>query len=262
VSQARIFRSIYRLDFPPSFALVDRMGEYAAFMAEEVGVNPLLQKKGTRLDLLNHVVTSNLTAGEDRAALSLTLNSFDLQVDYKVGNALGEAHKHATVEFATELFRKIQGLPIRSLERIGIRHWILVEDDKFEFSQIRDLIVDLLRPVRSAIATSFPTIEDVAAIFEACTDDGTHSRTILGPYRKAERERHFPWAEGGTAEIDQALIVDVDLWQSKMEIPAFSISATAKTFEKMAHSVVNKLTSRFLEDLRERSLPNSTVASA
>ncbi|MFH0899221.1 MAG: hypothetical protein V2A73_01200, partial [Pseudomonadota bacterium] len=70
----RVFKSIYRLDFPLCFALVDSFGKYAERIHEAAGAEPFKRHK-TNVDLLNHVVTSQLTVREDRSQFSLSLKS-------------------------------------------------------------------------------------------------------------------------------------------------------------------------------------------
>jgi hypothetical protein len=240
----QVFKSIYRLDFPLSFALIDNLGKYAEILHEKTGAVPF-ERQNTNVNLVEHRVASQVVVGKDVARFNLSLNSFDFVVEYRDGLSLGNAHKHPTVELATELARNLQAAPTNKIQRLGIRHWILIQDPKFTYTHLRNALVSQLELVKRAVEASFPTVEDVAATFEASAKDGTQARTSLGPYREAERERYFSLPN----EIEEALIVDIDVWQAKLEIPALSLEAVAKSYERMSRRVVDKLVHELLEQV-------------
>jgi hypothetical protein len=243
----RTFKSIYRLDFPPLFRLLDSFGEHLEFVRERASQPPFENDKTQiLLSTDNSNVGARLHVGKDAAAIGLSLKHFDLVVEYEEGVELGHASDHPAVELATHLIKSLAEERIRGIERVGMRHAILVEHEKFQFDALRDHFAKSVTPVNAAVASVFPRLEDFSTTFEACAEDGTHLRAMVGPYRQEERERRFPLGAKG---ITQALIIDLDLWQTKIEMPGFSLATSARNYERMARKVVEKLVETLLGDL-------------
>jgi hypothetical protein len=237
----RVYKSIYRLDFPLFFSLVDNLGMYAQLLGKETADRPF-DARGIDLNLAEHKVSARLLVNNDKALVNLTLKSFDFIVEYSGGVPLGEAFKHPIVALGASIIEALQKAPVQAVERLGIRHWILIERDQFAFGRLRDAIVRQVAPIRRAVSASFQTVDDVAVTLEASAGASARSRTSVGPYREAEQRRYFSI----NVPVSEALMTDIDIWQEKLEIPKISIASTAKSFERHARSVVDKLVPEML----------------
>lgn len=243
--RVRAYKTISRLDFPLSFALVDNLGKFAEVLHEESSKPPMV-RKSTNLNLPKHIVNCTASVGEDEFEFNLGLGSLDFLVEYKGGKDFAQTSKHPVVALADLLVRRLEEAKVQRIERIGFRNWILVEHEKFTFEALREVLIKRLPLLRAAVAATFPQVEDVAAIVEAATEDSQNVRVITGPYRAAESEKYF----SSDPAVTEALIVDIDVWQRKLEMPRLSLMSLISAQQKMSQRVVEQLVQSLREELR------------
>ncbi|MCA9460244.1 MAG: hypothetical protein KC550_06875, partial [Nanoarchaeota archaeon] len=107
---------------------------------------------------------------------------------------------------------------LKTFSRIGFRCLILVEEEKFNYEGIKNILLNQNKTMSDIIQNTFSKPNDIAIVFEAL-DDNTFLNIQFGPYREREREKYFYYQP----KAKEALILDIDLFQRDIEIPQFKL---------------------------------------
>jgi hypothetical protein len=247
------FKTIFRLDYPLSYALVDELGQYTQ-MVRDHAAKPTFSKSRTNLNLVEHslVTTGKCKNEDDVFKFTLSLQSLNAVIEHSKGAPLLELHSHPVVKLSDELASQLK---FNKFERIGFRTWIIIQDRNYKFDQLKTYFMDNFgRTLSTEIKKNFDVAEDIAVVFESQNSSSKdRTRILMGPYRREEEGRYFSIALG--EEIDQGLIIDIDVWQEKYEVPEIHMSRLSKHyFDTMASTVKlihNKIKSEFEGEIPE-----------
>jgi hypothetical protein len=243
----KTYKTICRLDYSPAFHLIDNLGKFAEFFHQETS-KPPFSKAYTDVNLVGHSITGTVAIGEDRARINLALNSLDALAEHKVGFNIEKINDHPVFPVLEKLIAELERAGVTAFLRIGLRVWIVVERDEFSSENLLNFSTGLLKPVESVTVKNFGPTYDVGFIIESKSHQGSFLRTIFGPYDASEKERtkYFSLNQ----EIGQGLILDVDFWQQKLEVPKFSMTEYTKSAKISIINVVSGICDNIAEQVK------------
>lgn len=235
-TDVRVFKTVFRVDFPTKFALLDRIGATADLIQGFVRRDPF-KDVSMAVDVVGQSVTATGKMGEHSFRLHQTLASVDGTVEFtKPGLPLG-ASVPALLELAESV---VSSIDVAKFARIGYRAWLLAEGPDLKFQAILNEMntrAGFLNVALSQVGTS----TDIAYTVEAALrfDGPEHLRLSTGPYRNVEHKKYF----SRDPDVTEGLILDMDAWQNALEMPNPNLrrfgSQAEKTFSKIAASVVD-----------------------
>ena len=156
-TRTRVFKIIFRVDFPLNFGLLDRIGYFADFIQTFVRREPF-KDVTTGVDVVNQSVAGNGKLGDHTFRLNLTLASLDCIVEFtRPGLLLGESIPEL-LELAELLMASAK---IDKFLRIGYRAWILADGPSLKFDGILREMQTSANVVNAALAP-MPLCLDVA----------------------------------------------------------------------------------------------------
>ncbi len=242
----KIFKTIFRLDYPLSFSILDNLGKQLEFIDQNTSIPPYNKTTGN-VDLINHSITHSGNINEDIFKIHLSLKSFYGMVEYHQGYKIENLSKHKLFELSDKVIKNLELKRSSNYNRIGIRSWVIIEQERFKFEQILKLIKKSNSLFDSALTEHFPITNDIAMVFEAKSEELGNIRLGLGPYKKTEKERYFSLSP----EIEEGLIMDIDIWQPKISIPNFNLIKLLKENQKVYHKLLKKIETNLIRRLEE-----------
>jgi hypothetical protein len=229
----KLHKSIFRVDFPICFGIIDRLGRYSDFLHKSTRETPFVDAK-SEVNLVDNTVANSGNVGDDHYRISLTVSSLDAVTEYTHGIEVGELAKHPVFELGDAMSAEIKGDIGTVYERVGLRTWILVDDPNFAFDAIRDDLRASLPQLDGAISKEFPKPKDIGIVFEATNEHDVDVRVACGPYRASEYGKYFK----KRPDLEQGFILDIDLSERKVDIPRFRFSRFAIRSESQLTHVV------------------------
>jgi hypothetical protein len=242
----KIFKSIFRLDFPLAYKILDKLGEYLEIIDKQATEPPFTKGNGN-VDLLQHSLTYNGKVGDDAFTLTLDLKTFNGVIEFLKGCDIGELARFPLFNFADELIHKLDEDHVSKYDRIGFRSLIIIEEKNFKFRPLRDYIWKLNSIFGDALSDFFEEREDIGLVFESKEKDNSeYVRLRLGPYQKNERLKYFE----ATGDIEEGMILDIDMWQRKVSIPKLKLTEMVNQHQKIYGNLVGSIKSKLQEVLK------------
>ncbi len=241
----RTYKTIYRVDFPPYWEMLDNMGRLCELLNEETS-KAGFERAELNANIVEHKITGRLRTSSAESQLTLSIKALDCLAEHKKGGSeTGSFHSDPVFALADHVIARLQASKVLSFERVGIRSWIVVEREGFGFERIRDHFVKRLSIVGDSIKTSFPETEDIGLVFESRNEEAVSVRVALGPYSADERAKYFSIDH----EIGEGLILDVDVRQQKTEIPRFRMTEVSKRWERLSLDVATRVQDSLAQEL-------------
>jgi len=243
----RAYKIIFRLDYPTTFGMLDILGDTAGFLEKETREAPFANAT-INVNPVEHLITCTAhlpspDAADDGFRLMHNVKTLSAVIEHQKGLELSELHEHPAIILTDKLIEHLDFADVSRFERLGIRVWIL---ETLRFKAIRDSMVSKLDTLNSALMKSFASAEDVGVVFESVNKEGSSVRVIMGPYQKTETAKYF----GLENSVQEGLILDIDMWQTKVEIPKFRLSRQAAYFEAAFQKLAGDLVSSLTEEPR------------
>jgi len=241
----KVFKDIFRLDYPISYSLIDRFGEQLEFITQQTSEAPF-KNFGGEFDIANHSITAKGQLNEDRTLIKLDVRTFHAVTEHKDGLEIEKVKKYPLFELADKIVERLEIKMVTEYERIGFRSWILVEEDSLKFDNILKYIVNSNNLFNNVVTKHFSDINDISLVIESKTSDDNYIRINLGPYQEAEVKKYFAL----TNSIKEGLIIDIDIWQVKVKIPGFKLTEFVKYTQNICYNMVNDIKMKLLESLK------------
>lgn len=227
------YRSIFRLDYPAQFRLLDSIGELADHV-EKISVGRGAGRVSTTYDVSQHKVTASGELEGYRFVLNLTIKTLDGVVECPNGGApLGAGNP--ILDHVDELLAKMK---VQHFDRIGYRIWAIAQSPDLTFEAVKARFLNQLIFVKEAVDI-FGNTDDVAVVFEASAGS-ERLRVATGPYRRGEFKKYFSEDPG----VECGQIADVDVSQSGVAFPGLSMRKFAIRAEKKSRAIVLHLVQR------------------
>lgn len=247
---SKVYKTIFRLDYPISFKIIDNLGEYAEFLhSDSLQKAPFVDGK-TNIDLTSHRISSTGSVDKDMFSFTLSITSLDAIIEHGVGVDVGSLSKHPVFDLANKLLPRLEKEnDVMRFERIGLRTWSIIENDNFKFDRIRDYLLSKLTKFNNAIKPNFNSSEDIGIVLESKSDAGIAVRISFGPYQIAEQSKYFSLKHDS---IKEGLIFDIDIWETKKEIKGLKFIELTKHYQKKMDSIIEKIKENLLEELVQK----------
>jgi len=244
----KIYKSIFRVDFPLNYSLMDKLGDEFQFMKSITSVEPYNNIQGN-VDLNSRSIILHGALGKDRFTVNQTLNSFDFIVEYNEAIDFTRLSNHPILEFTDKVIKRIGAACNDTFERIGYRSWIVIEDDKFKFASIKQQFENKNSIFCNYVNELFGVTSDLGIIIEASKADGTSIRILTGPYQQKEWIKYF----SKDIKIVEGLIIDIDIYLAKVQMPNLDIKQFSRKVRNTCDKYVNGTYALLLEELNSES---------
>ncbi|MCP5494235.1 MAG: hypothetical protein H7A23_06730 [Leptospiraceae bacterium] len=195
---------------------MDKLGEYSQFF-HDISINNKM-KNNININTQNHIINLSSELGNQNYNLNFSIKSLNGDSNYKDGILIEEVSSESIIKISDQILNHLEFGSLKTFSRIGFRCLILVEEEKFNYEGIKNILLNQNKTMSDIIQNTFSKPNDIAIVFEAL-DDNTFLNIQFGPYREREREKYFYYQP----KAKEALILDIDLFQRDIEIPQFKL---------------------------------------
>ncbi|MBF0238123.1 MAG: hypothetical protein HQM12_10480 [SAR324 cluster bacterium] len=238
-----VYRWIFRIDYL-CYQILDQLGKYSQLIDDIAIRNAGTDKRNLNVDSQNHIISLSSESSKSIYKINLSVNSFNGVIDYQDGISLDKISSEPVVKIVDQILEKMEFGNKTSFSRIGFRGFTLLDDEKFTFESIKELLLKKNQSLSNVLVDNFSAPNDIAVTFES-SDDNDFLRVQFGPYQKAERERYFFYP----LSLAEALICDIDLYQKNLVIPDFKLSTFIKHQSKLMDSIATGIKQQIREEL-------------
>lgn len=243
----KIYKSIFRLDYPISFSILDRLGEHLEFIYNKMQ-KPDFENIKNDINLQNHSINSHGVVGEDEFNLHLSLNTFNAVIEHKEGLNITTLAKHKIFLLADDVIERLDiERNFSEYERIGVRLFIIKEHPGLKFKKILDYMYKLNNPFSSLFTKNSFEVRDIGLILETKNEYDTFLKLHCGPYQENESIKYFSIQPS----VKEGFIMDIDVWEKKIKIPNFKFTEFAKSSIKQVNKITEDVTKIIEEVLNE-----------
>jgi hypothetical protein len=174
------------------------------------------------------------------------LKTFLLDLHSRQGSELASLARHQGIALADDVISQLSEGGLSKFDRLGFRNWVLIADSKYTFKRLLDYFVRKNKGLDSAISSClFSPTEDVGLVLESKNADNINLRVHTGPFQKSEAEKYFPFS----SPIEEGLIIDIDLYEFKIDVPGFKMQSFVKDCQKTANSIAEQIDKRIREEI-------------
>lgn len=237
----KAFKTIFRLDFPLAYRILDKLGEYLELIHIKTNQNPFSEGKGN-VNLIEHSLSYNAKVADDIFSLNLDTKTFNAVIEYQGGSELNVLAKHPLFILADEVIEKLEKEHSSRYKRIGIRSYIIIQKKEFDFVKIRDYMWNSNKIFGDPLTSLFHTKYDIGVTFEAQSDNEEYIRVNLGPYHEREISKYFSLKN----ELKEGFIFDIDIWQGNISIPQIKLVELIHRYQKVYSELVSNIESQIL----------------
>jgi hypothetical protein len=241
----RIYKSIFRLDFPLAYKILDKLGEYLELIKNKTDENPY-SKGRENIDLVRHSLSHTANIGENTFTLNLDLKTFNAVIEFQDGISVDKLYKIELFSLADEIIEKLEDDHSSKYDRIGFRSYILSERKEFKFLKLRDFIWGLNEIFGVSIANHFEEKHDIGIVLEAKSESEEWIKLQLGPYHHNEQSRYFTLENS----IREGLIYDIDIWEQKISVPKYNMIESIRNHQNIYKKLINDIEYNILEVLK------------
>lgn len=241
----KVFKTIFRLDFPLAYKILDKLGEYLELINSRTNQPPFSDGKGN-INLLQHALSHTAKVADDAFTLNLDLKTFNAVVEFQGGTDVDTLAKNPLFHFADEVIEKLEGEHSSKYKRIGVRSYIIVQREELNFIKLRDYIWECNKVFGEPLMHSFNLRHDIGVIFEAKSEDEEYIRVHLGPYQEREQSKYFALKN----DVKEGLIFDIDIWQPNLSVPQLKLVELLRSHQKTYIELVQNIESQVLRVLK------------
>jgi hypothetical protein len=211
------YKTIIRIDYPLNYGLLDNLGQQLEFVHQKTLNDKDYTNSQGNVDFTKHSIAQIGNCKKDSYSLNLSLKTIDITINYNNGIELDNLINGKLFKLYGEMLKKIS---VTMFDRIGMRFWIVLENKKFQFENIKNYITKSTSLFSDVFTEQFSGISDVGLVYETFSDH-QNSRVSLGPY-KAEEAAKYQFLN---PEVKEGLILDIDIWESKLKTPEYNIKS-------------------------------------
>jgi hypothetical protein len=234
-----VFKTIFRLDFPLAYRILDKLGEYLELIHVKTAQAPFSNGKGN-VNLVEHSLSYSAKVGDDTFSLNLDTKTFNAVIEYQDGSAVNTLAKHPLFSLADEVIEKLAAEHSSKYKRIGVRSLILLQKDEFDFAKVRDYMWETNNVFGKSVTDLFNKRYDIGVTFEAQSDDEEYIRVNLGPYHEREIAKYFSLKN----DVKKGFIFDIDIWQGNVSIPQLKLIELVHRYQNIYSELVRKIESQ------------------
>lgn len=230
----KVFKAIFRIDYPLCYEIVDNLGKQLQKIHENTQGEPFGQVRN-QINQIEHSIKSSGLLGEDRFALNLSMKSFDFIVEFKAGVSLEDLAKNQIFKLSKIVIDGLSSDSFKVFNRIGFRTWTVWDRGGKDFDAIRAYMMGLNKELLPQNGETGFQVTDLGLCVEMKNEEDVYSRYLVGPYQKTEEGKYF----GIEHDPEEGVIVDVDVWSSKVEIPGFDMNQHVGTYSSYTKSILD-----------------------
>lgn len=236
----KIFKTIFRLDFPVAYGILDKLGAYLEFLTSKTRQKPF-EAIRTDIDLSQHSITCTAKVVNDFFNISLDLSTLSGFIEFQNGKNINGIAREPIFTLAEELIQKLEMQTNSKYDRIGLRSYIILQKEQLHFESIRDYFWQCNNLIGEILTGFYEVKNDIALAFEAKSPT-EFIRLNLGPYQSSEKNRYFSLKN----DIKEGLLIDIDIWESNISIPDFKLVEMIRNHEKKYLDLIKNIESQIL----------------
>jgi len=236
----KIYRVIFRLDYPLSYQFLDSLGKVTDFVQTFFDNLPIQEKK-VDLDILNRKIDAFCVDKNNNGLLFVVeLQTIHGSFDFKNGAEIPQILKFFGVDLIHEMVNQLKLDSLKYFNRFGIRCLYLSDEPAFTFDSINRYILKQEKILSNAFEHSgFSRDDSLIKIVGKKELNGLG--VAYGPYQVSESPKHF----GIQPSVNEGLIIDIDLFTSKLEAQKIDFKSKMELYlseiDKLAKSIVSNL---------------------
>lgn len=210
-------RVIFRLDFPPSFDIIDAPGAVMRILdPDSEGFWDQLQDVTAK-----RLISAEKLSQDGAEFRKVTVEPTTIVLELERANGIGESRfEHDSV--LETLLQKVQAVceayKIKKLRRAGIRFYYLPKSNQTSEASLQ-LHQSLVRnEFLSAVRRSVGATKDFGLQFDGEHEDGVSFHLRFGPYFKTEARKYFEKVSESIPGDEISRICDLDLFENNFEM--------------------------------------------
>ena len=240
----KIFSSIFRIDYQLSYKILDHLGQQLEEIIDRTKEKPFSETNG-KIDLLNHSISSQGKVNCGRYLLNLSINSFDGTVENKDGYEIDRYCKNPVFNLADHIISNLDFKSFKRFNRIGFRSFLVIYGVDIKYDKVLRYFKKINTPFVKMIENNFSDVDDAGVVLECFDDSLGNIRLSIGPYGAKDQKQFF----GEELVCKEGIMLDIDWWHEKIEIPGIKLSEIAKKCQDIYNKVVSNIESGILKEI-------------
>ncbi len=181
MGKMKIYKAIFRLDYPISYKVVDSLGSYLDFITQKLQKKPF-KNFNNSIDFVLHALSSQAELEDGSICrFNISIKAIDVLVEYKSGMEIELLSKNAISEVFDEIVKKVTLDGFSNYDRIGIRLWLADDQNVKKFDQILGDLLTFNQSLNNVLQEKqFPPY-DIGLILETKNSEGVNLRLNYGP---------------------------------------------------------------------------------
>lgn len=242
----KTFKTIYRIDYPAYYVIMDKMGSYIEMISQNLKNEPFKNFK-KKVDIINLDVQTEASIDEDRFKMHMSLNVLDALIEHPQGYDLDILAKHPLIKLSEQIISMLENDGLSDYERMGLRTWVLIQDPLYTFDNLLNFFCNKMTPTTISLKNTFSPIKDIGIISESENSEGVKLHILYGPYKSDEVAKYFSF----DSPISEGLIFDIDLYQTKIKMPHFELTKLVKKYQDYIIKIVKTIDTDLKKELRQ-----------
>ncbi|WP_409192434.1 hypothetical protein [Bradyrhizobium sp. RDM4] len=227
---AKVVRLLWRLDFEPSYAYLDRRGSALRILTETVPKFWTTMGPGT---IAQSFAAQKTEEGKSHTNFSWETTSINCNTEWPAGVEMDHLFDNPIIRGVDRIVKEALKLgEIRVMARAGVRLFcaekFAKKSEKPSFGRFSQLIDG---DFQAGLVKTVGPAEDVAIIYEGTDADGLGYRVQFGPYAPKNPAFNFlkDWGKLPEALDSNDLFFDIDIFEQNLSFVEHSLYRWAST---------------------------------
>ena len=240
----RVLKYIFRIDYPVSYSLIDKLGDFLDYLHINTNKDPYKNVKNN-INISSHIITSEGDIGDNKFVITLSVDSFNGELQLTDSSDFNDLLKCQLFSLVQSIIERMRFMKGSEFKRIGLRIFAIDDNEKFKFDKILKYMLDKHQSFVNSLSHMTSNVNDVALTLESINPLEESYRLVFGPYQDAEKNKYFSF----DPNIKEGLMFDFDTWQPKISIPELNLIETIKQRIRLYSQIMPKISQQLLEEL-------------
>jgi hypothetical protein len=239
----KAFRIIFRLDFPIRFKLADDLGRILDMVQKITSKAPFKQPTTNKYEIVGQQITNEGVVEGHKYNIVLSPTFLTGEMHFQDGIQLSNLSSLELFKLADEVLGMFDKDDF-TFNRIGLRVFAISGNSKFTFQKVHGILENKNDYLHSEAKKVINTSYDMAIVAEL-KNEADNIRITFGPYHKREYKKYFNTDPG----IQESIILDIDLWQEKTNVPEFRMKKFAVYGQEIISKICENVENRMLAEV-------------
>ena len=244
--EVKTFKTIYRIDFPKCYTILDKMGYYQEKISAQLKKEPFEEFKGS-IDTVNWGIKNTAIFRNDSFESHMNLQTLDAVIQHKEGYNLDVLARHPLIKISEDIIKELEQNGLNEYSRIGLRAWILIKNPSYTFEKLLKYFCKSKNIAVKSVEKIFAPINDIGIVIESKNKEDVNLRLSYGPYKSDEAIKYFSFE----SPIKEGIILDIDLYQVKIELLGFELTKLIRKYQNIMIELVSSVDKEIMERIDE-----------